>query len=159
MIIIIMGVSGSGKSTIGLALAKRLGMTFQDADNYHPQRNIRKMAKGIPLDDADRKEWLQTVSGHFRTWHRQGGAVVACSALKESYRVVLGAESDQIKWVYLSGPIDKIRERLNARTGHYFNPRLLESQFQALEEPDYGVRIDIDQSTAQIVERLADIFK
>ena len=159
MIIIVMGVSGSGKTTIGLALAKKLGVMFKDADDYHSQRNVEKMAKGIPLDDADRKEWLQTLSGHFRIWNMQGGAVLACSALKESYRAVLGAESDEIKWVYLSGTMEKIRERLDARTAHYFNPKLLESQFETLEEPEYGVQIEIDQSVRQIVEKLADIFK
>jgi carbohydrate kinase (thermoresistant glucokinase family) len=159
MIIIIMGVSGSGKTTIGSALANKLGMMFQDADDYHSRRNIEKMAKGIPLDDADRKEWLETVSGQFRKWNMQGGAVLACSALKESYRTVLGAEFDEIKWVYLSGTMEKIRERLRARAGHYFNPKLLESQFETLEEPAYGVHVDIDQSVTQIVEKLEDIFK
>lgn len=159
MIIIIMGVSGSGKTTIGRALAERLGMAFRDADDFHSPGNVRKMSEGIPLDDIDRMEWLRRLSRHFPEWNREGGAVVACSALKESYRKLLAAGCSELKWVYLEGTEEQVRERLNARKGHYFNPKLLESQFRTLEEPAYGVRIGIDRPATDIVNSLAAILQ
>ncbi|MEX2494799.1 MAG: gluconokinase [Woeseia sp.] len=159
MIIVIMGVSGSGKTTVGRALAKRLGLAFEDADDFHSRKNVKKMSKGTPLDDADRSEWLGELAAHLPTWNKKGGAVLACSALKESYRNRLQAQCSDVTWVYLQGTREQVKERLQARTGHYFDPKLLESQFRTLEEPASAVTISIDQPVTEIVEKLAAIFR
>ncbi len=159
MIIIVMGVSGSGKTTIGQKLAQQLGLQFHDADDYHPKANVEKMASGIPLDDNDRLPWLQALAGLLTIWEMQGGAVLACSALKESYRVRLQKEVGTVRWVYLSGTKEQLTTRLNERKGHYFDPSLLASQFDTLEEPEYGIHIDIAHSPQQIIDELKSIFK
>lgn len=159
MIFIVMGVSGSGKSTIGERLALRLGLPFHDADDYHSPTNVEKMMEGVPLTDEDRFDWLQTLAQNIEKWEKEGGAVVACSALKESYRKILkSVPENKLKWVYLEGSRSLIMERMKARKGHFMVPALLDSQFEALEEPAYGLHINValppEEILAQIVTKV-----
>jgi gluconokinase len=135
-VFVIMGVSGSGKTTVGLALAQKLGAPFYDGDNFHPPQNIAKMAAGIPLDDEDRFVWLvrlhDLIADHLA---RGETAVVACSALKEKYREQLRQGNDGLCIVYLEGSFDLIRERMEARHSHYMKANMLQSQFETLEPP------------------------
>src|SRR5680860_480965 len=137
MIIIIFGVTGCGKSTVGKLLAGRLNLPFYDGDHFHPNANVQKMASGIPLTDEDRLPWLQNLAEHIREWDQKNGAVLACSALNAQYRKILQAVPN-IQWILLEGPKELIRERLNFRVGHFMNPALLDSQFEAFEKPSYG---------------------
>ena len=150
-----MGVSGSGKSTVGKALASALGIPFYDADDFHPQDNIVKMEQGIPLQDLDRKFWLETLSENLTQWEAATGAVLACSALKEMYRTVLhsGVNND-MTWVYLYGRSELIKERMAGRRGHYFKPELLDSQLADLEPPQYGWHFNISSSVDHIVKSI-----
>jgi len=152
-----MGVSGSGKTTVGKALASALGIPFYDADNFHPQDNIVKMEQGIPLQDLDRKSWLETLSKNLTQWEAATGAVLACSALKEMYRTALysGVNND-MTWVYLYGRSELIKERMAGRRGHYFKPELLDSQLADLEPPQYGWHFDISSSADHIVKSILD---
>lgn len=150
MIIIVFGVTGCGKSTVGELLAGKLGLPFYDADHFHSIENIRKMEQGIPLTDIERIPWLENLGQHLKQWSRQEGAVLACSALNERYRKILGTVSG-IHWVLLEGSKELIRARLIARIGHFMNPELLDSQFETLEKPDYGLTVSIDQEPASIV--------
>jgi len=125
---------------------------FFDADDFHPASNIEKMRNGIPIDDEDRRPWLETLAIKLPEWERQGGAVLACSALKESYRAILGSRcNEHITWIFLHGSDELLSERLASRKGHFFDPGLLESQLEALEIPNYGLRIDVDSSPREIV--------
>ena len=152
MIIILMGVSGSGKTTIGQQLAEALGWPFYDGDQFHPQANIATMQQGIPLADEDRWPWLQALRAQMVTWIHQGvSAVLACSALKQVYRDYLLIDEAEVKLVYLKGDYDLIRERLAQRHGHFMPPELLASQFAALEEPARGVVVDIAPPPETIV--------
>ena len=152
MVIILMGVSGSGKTTIGQRLAHELGWPFSDADQFHPQANIAKMHQGIPLTDEDRWPWLQALRAHIVTCVQQGVlAVLACSALKQAYRDSLMVDEAAVRLVYLRGDFDLIRDRLAKRQGHFMPPELLASQFAALEEPAQGVIVDITPPPATIV--------
>ncbi|MBS9525400.1 NADP-dependent phosphogluconate dehydrogenase [Litoribacter alkaliphilus] len=155
MIIIVFGVSGCGKTTVGQLLAEQLNLPFHDADLYHPPVNVAKMSNGEPLTDQDRIPWLKVLASNLREWDNNGGAVLACSALKEDYRQTL-AEATEINWVYLAGSYDTIRKRLVTRMKHFMNPKLLDSQFEILEEPDYGIRIEIDSSPHLIVQEIMD---
>ena len=152
-----MGVSGSGKTTVGKALASALGIPFYDADDFHPQDNIVKMDQGIPLQDLDRESWLETLSKNLTQWEAATGAVLACSALKETYRTVLqsGVEND-VTWVYLYGRSKLIKERMAGRRGHYFKPELLDSQLADLEPPQYGWHFNISSSADHIVKSILD---
>ena len=152
-----MGVSGSGKSTVGEALASALGIPFYDADDFHPQDNIVKMEQGIPLQDIDRESWLETLSKNLTQWEVATGAVLACSALKEMYRTVLhsGVNND-MTWVYLYGRSELIKERMAGRKGHYFKPELLDSQLADLEPPQYGWHFNISSSVDHIVKSILD---
>ncbi|OBK25915.1 gluconate kinase [Mycobacterium asiaticum] len=150
-----MGVSGSGKSTVGAALAQRLGVPFEDADNLHPQTNIDKMAGGHPLDDDDRYPWLQRVA-QWLSDHSDGG-VMSCSALKRRYRDQLRAHCADIQFLHLHGTPELIEHRMSARTGHFMSPALLRSQFDALEalgadEPGVVVDLQDNQQVEAIVE-------
>src|SRR5262245_50808251 len=152
MVIILMGVSGSGKTTIGQRLAQALGWPFYDGDQFHPQANIAKMQQGIPLTDADRWPWLQALQAHITTCIQQGiSAVLACSALKQVYRDSLLIDAAQVRLVYLRGGYDLIHTRLAQRHGHFMSPELLASQFAALEEPERGVVVDIKHPPETIV--------
>jgi gluconokinase len=148
-----MGVSGCGKSTVGRALAKRLGWEFYDADDFHPPANLAKMAAGIPLDDKDRAPWLATMHDLIAAClARQAPGVLACSALKERYREALLAGNSGTEIVYLRGSYDLILPRMAARTGHCMRAELLESQFEDLEEPAGALTIDAALPVDQIVE-------
>ena len=153
MIFIVMGVSGCGKTTIGARLAKKLGLPFYDADQFHPQSNIEKMKTGIPLNDQDRMPWLEQLADNIRQWEKQGGAVLACSALKEQYRQIL-QDGLQVNWIYLDGTREVIMERLEARKAHYMSPAMLNSQLEVLEKPAYGLHIDISHSPQIIVQQI-----
>ena len=153
--IIIMGVSGAGKSTIGQALAERLGFTYEDADAYHSQANIDKMHAGVPLTDEDRWPWLRAIAAAIDAKVNGGIPVVmACSALRRVYRDVLVHGRRDVRIVYLKGAEELIERHLKNREGHFMNPSLLDSQFEALEEPtadEPAVTVDIDQPVASIV--------
>jgi gluconokinase len=139
VIVVVMGVAGSGKSTIGAVLAERLGWEFLDADEYHPAPNVAKMAAGVPLTDADRRPWLERLNAELR---RREDVVLACSALKQSYRDVLAQGAD-CRFVHLRGSIELIRARLQQRRHKYMPASLLESQFAALEPPAGAIDIDV----------------
>jgi carbohydrate kinase (thermoresistant glucokinase family) len=157
MIIILMGVSGSGKTTIGARLAQALGLPFYDGDQFHPPANIAKMQQGMPLTDADRWPWLQALRAHIETCIHQGvSAVLACSALRQAYREHLIMDEAEVRLVYLKGDYDLIRERLAQRRGHFMPPGLLASQFVALEEPEQGVAVDIVHPPDTIVELIRE---
>ena len=152
MIIILMGVSGSGKTTVGQRLAKALGWPFYDGDQFHPPANVAKMQQGMPLTDEDRWPWLQALRAHIETWVQQGmSAVLSCSALKQAYRAYLMIDEVEVKLVYLRGDYNLIHERLAQRQGHFMPPGLLASQFAALEEPEQEVVVDIVHSPATLV--------
>ena len=148
-----MGVSGSGKSTVGAALADRLGVPFADADTLHPHANIAKMAAGTPLTDDDRYPWLDAV-GQWLADHRDGG-VMSCSALKRRYRDRLRSRCPTIEFLHLTGSPELIGRRQAGRPGHFMPSSLVQSQFDALEPLDadeHGMTADVGQSAAEIVE-------
>lgn len=154
MIILVMGVSGAGKTTIGQQLAETLYWQFQDADRFHSAANIEKMRRGIPLSDSDRLPWLlamqQAIAGWLQT---QTNTVLACSALKSEYRQRL-SQSSQVKQVYLKGSFALIQQRLQQRQEHYMPADLLQSQFDTLEEPEDAFQVHIDQSPTAIVAQI-----
>ena len=149
-----MGVSGSGKSTVGAALARRLGVPFADADAFHPQANIAKMAAGTPLTDDDRYPWLEAV-GQWLADHEDGG-VMSCSALKRAYRDRLRSHCPSIEFLHLTGSPELIGRRQAGRPGHFMPSALVKSQFDTLEPlaPDeHGIAVDVESSVDRIVER------
>lgn len=147
-----MGVTGSGKSTVGGMLAESLGWQFLDADEFHSAANIQKMKTGIPLDDQDRRQWLQDLRiAMDDVQQRHEGAILACSALKESYRAYLFNDND-VKLVYLKGDYDLLKQRLQQRQNHYMNPELLASQFRTLEEPADCLTVDVATEPQEIVK-------
>ena len=150
--ILLMGVSGSGKTTIGRRLAERLGGRFLDADALHSAAAVAKMRAGVPLDDADRWPWLDRVAAAMRDHGGPGPLVIGCSALKETYRRRLGR--DDYALVYLRGTKDLIAGRMARRRGHFMPPGLLDSQFAALEEPADALVVDIDATPETIVGRI-----
>jgi gluconokinase len=155
MIVVLMGVSGSGKSTIGRELARQLGWTFLDADDYHPPANIAKLHAGIPLTDEDRRPWLAAIARVIDEARMKcENIVLACSALKHSYQDYLRHGLDDVKFVYLHGPPELIRARLEARTGHFMNPALFSSQLETLEPPDEAVDVDVTPSPAEIAAEI-----
>ena len=153
--LIVMGVSGSGKSTIAERLAKALGWPVAEGDALHPQANIEKMKHGIPLNDDDRGPWLQAIAQAIDKWRAAGGVgIITCSALKRAYRDRLVLQRPDVWFVYLKGSKELIRERLSKRTGHFMPADLLDSQFAALEEPaadERAVIADVSQSPDVIV--------
>ncbi len=154
MIVLVMGVTGAGKTTIGNLLAQRLGWEFADADTYHSPANVEKIRRGIPLDDADRRPWLKSLRQAMEQWvaeHRN--VVLACSALKKGYREQLFL-GNEVKFVYLKGSYDLIYQRLRLRHGHFASEKILASQFADLEEPGDAVTVDIDQPPEQIVAEI-----
>ena len=153
--IILMGVTGSGKSTLGRMLAERFGWDFFDGDDYHSPESVDKMSCGIPLTDADRAGWLDTLAGLILSRLQQGQTgVMACSALKQGYRDRLNVVPDQIRFVYLKGSPGLISGRVDSRDDHYMKAGMVESQFAALEEPCDALVVDIDQSPSQILQEI-----
>ena len=155
MIIVVIGVSGSGKTTVGSTLASALEIPFHDADDFHPQSNIVKMKQGIPLQDIDRESWLKTLTNNLAQWEADKGAVLACSALKETYRTVLqSGVTNDVTWIYLYGRSELIKERTAGRRGHYFKTELVDSQIADLEPPQYGWHFDISLPVDHIVKNI-----
>lgn len=157
--IVLMGVSGCGKSTVGVRLARKLHREFLEGDTFHPPANVEKMSRGIPLDDADRLPWLKAIAAAIDDARRDGRqVVVTCSALKRSYRAILAGSHDDVAFVYLKGGKELIAERLAARAGHFMPPKLLDSQFAALEEPaadEASVMMAIEDTPDQIADAIA----
>ncbi len=154
-VIVLMGVTGCGKSTVGQLLAERLGWIYCDADDYHPAANVEKMAQGIPLDDEDRWPWLRGLADQIGAWLATGtGAIVACSALKESYRQILVDHRTAVRVVHLKGSRALIAARLAKRVHRYMPASLLESQFQTLEEPGDALVVDIGTTPEAIAEKI-----
>jgi gluconokinase len=157
MILVIMGVSGCGKTTIGEKLSQRLACEYLDADSFHSQANIDKMHRGTPLDDADRAPWLAAIRAEIDACHRDGRMhVFGCSALRQRYRDVLSdhGRDPHVVFVYLEGSFELIRARLAARTDHFFDAGLLRSQFDALEVPTDALAVDIDQPVDAVVDEI-----
>lgn len=155
LVLVVCGVSGAGKTTVGRLLAQTLGWEFFDADDLHPPANVDKMRRGEPLDDQDRGPWLDALRGLIDRCKREGRpAVLACSALKAAYRERLGIDQQRVLSVFLSGSKDLIAQRI-AERGHAFMPEsLLDSQFEALEPPSDGIRVGVDSKPAMVVERI-----
>lgn len=154
---VVMGVSGCGKSTVGQALADYLECPFYDGDDFHPPDNVAKMAAGEPLNDADRYPWLANLHALMAEHLERGEtAVVACSALKKKYRDQLRGTLDAVAFIYLRGNFDLIWGRMQAREGHYMKANMLQSQFDALEEPEQNeaIIVDIDGLPAEIMEQI-----
>jgi len=157
--IVVMGVSGAGKSTVGKIVAAKLNCPFRDADSFHPAANIAKMSRGEPLTDEDRWPWLNAIAAWIAE-HRAAGTtcVVTCSALKRAYRdIVTDKQSNDVRLVYLQGEFSLIEARLKARTGHFMPPGLLRSQFAALEEPsadEHAITVAVDAAPEEIAERV-----
>ena len=157
MIVVLMGVSGSGKTTIGTLLAERAGAVFADGDDYHPAANKQKMAAGHPLDDRDRQPWLEILNRLLRDWFEQGkSGILACSALKASYRDTLqaGMPKDAVSFVLLEASKEMIEARLAERKHEFMNPGLLDSQLATLEMPSGAVRVVNDRSPDEIVSQI-----
>ena len=154
-IILIIGVSGCGKSTIGKLLANKVDIPFFDGDDFHPQANIDKMSAGNALTDDDRKQWLIDLNQHAIKQSLINGGIIACSALKESYREILQKDlATHLKWVFLYGSQDLIQSRMESRANHFMPINLIQSQFETLEVPNYGLHIDIVDSPELIVNNI-----
>ncbi len=155
MVVIVMGVTGAGKTTIGRALAAALGWEFHDGDELHSEASKLKMHRGIALDDADRAPWLSAIRKLILAMLSENrGGVVACSALKQSYRDEIVVDPNAVKIVYLKGSKEVIGERLRNRGGHFMNPDLLQSQFDTLEEPDDAIVVDVSIAPEAIVSAI-----
>jgi gluconokinase len=159
VIVVVMGVAGSGKTTIGRMLADAIPCTFFEGDSLHSRASVEKMSQGIPLTDADRAPWLAAIHQHIvDVFNRGESVVVGCSALKQSYRTVL-ANGLPVTWVYLKGDQDLIQSRMLGRAGHFMKANMLESQFEALEEPSDALVADVSQSPDTIVERILSALR
>ena len=162
MIVVLMGVSGSGKTTVGTVLAKQAGATFADADDYHPEANKKKMAAGQPLNDEDRQPWLETLNGLLRGWYQEGkSGVLACSALKDKYRTTLasGMPKGAVSFVLLELTREELEKRLAARHGHFMNPKLLDSQLATLEAPSDAYKVENDKSPEEVAAEILEDVK
>lgn len=163
MIVVVMGVSGSGKSTVAVRLAERLGWPCQEGDALHPPENVAKMQSGTPLDDADRLPWLRRIAEVIDDWRRAGrSGIVTCSALKRRYRDIIVGTRPDVRLLYLAGSREVIAQRLRGRRGHFMPPSLLDSQFAALEVPSQDenpividVALPVEAMVARIVAQLA----
>jgi carbohydrate kinase (thermoresistant glucokinase family) len=160
MVLILIGPMGCGKTTIGKMLSKKLGWRFYDADDFHPKKNVEKMRAGIALTDEDRKLWLEELHANIRRWLRyQESTILACSALKQTYRDILGVNQDSVKTVYLKGSYELLRKRTEQRQHRYMNKDLLRSQFDTLEEPKEGLIVDISSAPETIVTTIMKNLK
>ena len=160
LVIVLMGVAGSGKTTVGGKLSEALGWEFRDADTFHPPANIAKMAAGHPLTDEDRAPWLASIRRFIdHSLARDDGAIVTCSALRESYRQVLVADPARVKLVHLAGDFRLIEGRMAHRSGHFMKPKMLESQFATLEPPRAALTIDVAQTPDAIVAEIRSAFQ
>ena len=158
-IFIIMGVSGTGKTTIGKLLSKTYGFPFFDGDDFHPSANIEKMASGRPLDDNDREGWLKSLN-KLAQEHIKSGAIIACSALKEIYRETLSEGiTNKIVFVFLKGSFEQVKSRLDNRKGHFMSSALLKSQFDTLEEPKDAIEASIQLSPEEIITTIQNQLK
>jgi gluconokinase len=157
-LVVVMGVTGSGKSTVGVALAERMGVPFADADDFHSPENVAKMRAGTPLDDSDRLPWLRAISAWLAT-QRETGAVVTCSALKRKYRDILREEAPDVTFLHLHGDKETVRQRVASRPGHFMPESLVQSQFDALEplqEDEHGIVMPLDLPVDVIVTRFLE---
>jgi gluconokinase len=155
MVVIVMGVTGAGKTTIGRALASSLGWEFHDGDDLHTDASQRKMHQGIALDDADRAPWLSAIRKLIEAMLASGrSGVIACSALKQAYRDEIVVDSNNVKVVYLKGSKEVIADRLRQRGGHFMNPDLLQSQFDTLEDPSDAIIVDVSAAPEAIVNEI-----
>jgi gluconokinase len=159
-IVVVMGVSGSGKTTVAKLLAETSGWQFQEGDTLHPPENVEKMSAGVPLTDADRLPWLRKIAVTIDGWRAHGqSGVVTCSALKRSYREIIVGDRPDVRLVYLKGSLDLIRRRMAARRGHFMPSTLLDSQFAILEEPspdENAIVVDIGGQPEEIVGEIAE---
>lgn len=157
MVIVLIGPMGCGKTTIGEILAEKLAWKFYDADDYHPIANKKKMSEGIPLDDPDRVPWLETlhqiIADHLSNGNNM---ILACSALKQSYREILGIDQKQVHSVFLKGSFELLKGRLTSRTHEYMSQELLASQLSTLEEPTTGLIVDISGTPEQAGQAIID---
>jgi gluconokinase len=159
MVILVMGVSGSGKTTVGELLARETGWRFIDADDVHPPANIAKMAAGQPLTDEDRAPWLAALRDRINDQlNRQENAIVTCSALKERYRDVLVVDPERVKIVHLHGSPELLRSRISGRSGHFMPATMLDSQLAALEPPKCALTLDVAQTPEELVARIRREF-
>jgi len=155
MVIILMGVAGSGKTSVGELLARRLGWRFRDADDFHPAANREKMRRGLPLDDHDRRPWLEAIRGAIVQSLQAGeNAIFACSALRQAYRTFLAGDAGEVGFVYLKGAPELIATRLANRRDHFFDPALLQTQFNDLEEPRGVFEANIALPPAEIADSI-----
>jgi len=154
MIVIVMGVVGAGKTTVGRLLAERLRWEFADADDFHSPANVEKIRRGVPLNDHDRQPWLERLRSEAISWRDQGkNVVLACSALKQSYRQQLRI-GPEVEFVYLKGSAELIASRLRLRPGHFANEQILASQIADLEEPENAIVVSIERSPEEIVDEI-----
>jgi gluconokinase len=157
VIVVVMGVTGAGKTTVGRLLAKALGWEFADGDDFHPAANVEKMRQGIPLNEDDRRPWLERLRAEISQHDAEGrDLVLACSALKRDYRSTLAAGSAAVKFVYLKGGAEQIAERLRQRRGHFADEKILAEQFVDLEEPDGAVVADIAVTPDEMVKGIRE---
>ena len=154
-----MGVSGSGKTSIGRLLSEKMGIPFFDGDDFHSAANKEKMKAGSPLTDADRQGWLQSLNKLAIEESVKQGAIIACSALKEKYRELLSENLDNPAWVFLKGSYELISNRMKNRTGHFMPAVLLQSQFDTLEAPQSAIGIQIDKDPEKITDSIIQLLK
>nr|WP_245817587.1 gluconokinase [Hydrococcus rivularis] len=158
-ICILMGVSGSGKSTVGRLLAQIVGWQFYDGDDFHPLENLAKMSRGIPLSDRDRQPWLLALRDLIDEVRRnKSHAIIACSALKQGYRDLLQGDRQDLLWVYFKGSYEQIWQRIQQRQQHFMKAELLRSQFESLDEPENAIAIDISRTPGDIAMQIAKIL-
>lgn len=151
-----MGVSGCGKTTIGKLLSKRVGYPFYDGDDFHPLENIEKMSRGIALEDSDRVPWLLSLK---ELIDRNNNIIIACSALKKSYRTILQRDNKKVIWIYLKGEYSEILPRIKSRQDHFMKQEMLRGQFDILERPEEAITVSIDEDREVIVEQILELIQ
>jgi carbohydrate kinase (thermoresistant glucokinase family) len=157
MVLILIGPMGCGKTTIGKMLAEKISWSFFDGDDFHPRENVEKMRSGLPLNDEDRKTWLENLHGYIQRWRIEGrNTILACSALKQAYRDILGVDQQTVMTVYLKGSYELLRKRIEERKHPYMNKDLLKSQVSTMEEPKDGLTVDISQTPEAAVQTIIE---